>query len=158
AGGKLVYDVTQMPLNPILGAVVRVTADDPSAPLNPAFPADPRAFGALHLNRTFEQTRFELAPEEASGKTLTLKRKEVLAKIEFPLVEPGPAQVVLERAGNHNLFDTLTLQWPTEDKFNFSRLLTLWGHYGPSRYDSPDHNLLLTWESQALRLTLAYNG
>lgn len=161
--GKLLLDVTRMDRSLVLGAVIRVA--DVSAPLlSPSLPADPRNFGAVHLGRTFEQTRIELAPQEAPGPVLSLKKADVLAQLKFPVVASSPAEVLLEKAGDQNLIDGLTIQWSAEDKLNLTALskllLPLWGAYGPSRFESAKDALVLSWEQVPLRLTLAlpYNG
>jgi hypothetical protein len=164
ADGKLAFEVVRMERSPALGAVLRLSAAGgleagDNLLLQPSLPADPRDFGAVHLSRTFDETRVELAPAEAPGDTVTLSKPEVLARIKHPIDKAHAANAVLRKVAGHDLIDSLAVHWAVEEKLNLVAIpklfMPLWGAYGPCRFEGADHDLVLVWEQAPLRLSLS---
>jgi hypothetical protein len=79
-GGETNYDLALFTRGKAGGAVVRVSKAGSSAP-TASFSRDPRDFGAVSLDRSFEQNRLSIALEQA-GDSLEIKDKDRLAHIK----------------------------------------------------------------------------
>ncbi len=84
-GGGLSYEVDLLTRGNIGGALVRVTPAGAPAP-SASFARNPRDFGAVNLDRSFEQNRLGLAPDQ-NGAPLEIKDKDKLARITQPATE-----------------------------------------------------------------------
>ena len=69
-----------------------------------------RVFRAAHLDRTFEQDRIRLAPEQPGEKDLTITGK-ALAEVRNPLPALKLTQAELRRESGHNLASALVLRY-----------------------------------------------
>ena len=154
---KLVYDFTLIPNNRALGAVVRV-ANAGARPIVGWLPQHPFDLGGINLGRTFENTRFELAPRQASGPAMQLTAPETLAQVQLPFPDAKPASIELDRFEKTDLIGRLIVRWPEEENLvdrAFEKLcLPLWLAYGPGRFGSDSDNLILTWEQLPARVML----
>lgn len=124
-----------------------------------SFVRNPRDFGAVNLDRSFEQNRLALSPAQ-SGDTIEVKGKEELTSIVQPAAEYPITTALLRREPGEDLVAALALQWPADQSINaLNRLvLPLWAAYGPSRIegtqDPAGDRLVLTWENSTTRLKL----
>jgi hypothetical protein len=73
-----------------------------------------RDFGGFHLDRSFEQNRLRLAPEQR-GETVTIKQPQALADVRNPIPLLKPTQATLLRDKEHDLAAGLTLRYPTSE-------------------------------------------
>jgi hypothetical protein len=155
-GGGLGYEVSRVPHSRAAGALVRVAAA--KARPTPSFARDPRDFGPVNLNRTFQQNRVSVAAEQG-GDTLTLTGK-ALGRLKQPVTAPLPASAVLQREKGHDLLAGLTLRWTADvNPEAIAQLaLPLWAAYGSARVDGVEDDnggsLALTWEDGQTRLRL----
>jgi hypothetical protein len=156
-GNGLAYDVTLAPRVRGLGALVRVGAARAESP--PAvFGRDPRDFGAVHLDCSFEENRRGLAPQEGPS-IVTIKQKTALDRITAPVLE-SPRAAVLNRETGHDLLAQLSLRWPKDVKEDAvtKLVLPLWSAYGNARVegkeDAEGGRLVLTWEDKQTRVRL----
>jgi hypothetical protein len=168
-GGELSYEVALLTRGTIGGAMVRVGWKKDEAhslsegvALNDAtdsFGRNPRDFGAVHFDRSFEQNRLGLDPHQA-GTTLEIKDAAKLAGITQPAKEHPLAAAVLVREAKEDLLARLTLRWPADQNANaLSQLvLPLWAAYGPTRLESAEESggglFTLTWQNETTRLVL----
>lgn len=157
-GGELSYEVALLTRGSIGGAVVRVGKVGAVVPGN-AFTCNPRDLGAVHLDRSFEQNRLGLDPDQA-GTTLEIKDSAKLAGITQPATKVALAAAVLTRERKEDLLARLLLRWPADQNANaLSHLvLPLWAAYGPARLESAEESgggaFTLTWQNDTTRLIL----
>ena len=158
--GGLSNDVTLTLGSSALSAFVRIGAEKTTAVTN--LTRDPRDFGTLHLDRSFERNRTGLVPEANPEKKLSITDDDALDSITLPVTNPEPSAVVVERKGDLNLVESVTFVWSAERALNLvamSKLVVpLWVAYGPARIESvtdTDHGYLaFIWENEKTRLTL----
>jgi hypothetical protein len=156
-GGGLGYEVSRFLRGKAAGALVRV--GDAQARPTPSFARDPRDFGAVHFDRTLEQNRINVAPEQA-GANLTVTDPAALGRITQPVADPLPAAAVLQGEQGHDLLARLALRWTADvNPESVARLaVPLWAAYGSARVDGVDDAnggyLALTWEDGRTRLRL----
>ncbi len=156
----LTYAVTLTRGSSALGAFVRVGAE--KAPAAPSLKLDPREFGLLSLDRSFERNRIGLAPEADPAKKLQITKPEALAKIRLVVTDPWPAAVIVERKGETSLVESMTFRWSADRNLNLVALsklvLPLWSAFGPARIESIESttqgHLAFVWENENTRLTL----
>jgi hypothetical protein len=157
-GGGLNYEVVVLTRGNVGGALVRVVKADAAAP-QVGFAGDPRDFGAVHLDRSFEQNRLGVAPEQG-GPTLAIKDAAKLAAIAQPATSHPLAEALLQREPNEDLLAKLTLQWPADQNANALEQLAppLWAAYGPGRLEGREEAsgglFVWTWRNETTRLTL----
>ncbi len=153
-GGGLSYDVTMAPL-PALGALLRIR-DAKATLVYGVAGADARDLGSLHLDGTYEQGRILLGIEP-DPKTLTSERTDVLARLRAP-VPAKPSSVVVLRAGERNLIQSVTLRWPAELNVTAqtSLLVPLWASHGDARFEEVTDGtaVSLSWQDAQTRCTL----
>jgi len=158
-GGGVSYDVDLLTRGNIGGALVRISPAGAAAP-PAAFARNPRDFGAVNLDRSFEQNRLGLAPDQ-NANPLEIKDKDKLARIAQPATEFAPSLAVLQREASQDLLAKLTLRWPSDQNADaLNRLvLPLWAAYGPSRLDGEESSggsrFVLTWKDGTTRLKLS---
>jgi hypothetical protein len=145
-----------------IGGLLRWTSAHPT----PATHQLARDFGALHLDRSFEQNRLRLMPEQF-GETLTVKRPELLAQVANPVPFLKLSQASIQRAQDHDLPTSLTLSYgidvsgvPPLHEF----LLSLWNAAGAPEIrgadDATGGHLEFVWADRqtGYRLILPYES
>ncbi|HTU88723.1 MAG TPA: hypothetical protein VMF69_01380 [Gemmataceae bacterium] len=168
--GGLVYEVAVLTRGSVGGALVRVRRKDDGArsvsegkstlaDATGSATRNPRDFGAVNLDRSFEQNRLGLAPDQA-GTTLEIKDAAELTRIAQPATKFALASAVLKREADADLLARLTLRWPADQNSNAlgQLVLPLWAAYGPSRLESAEETnggrFTLTWQDETTRLRL----
>lgn len=157
-GGGLSYEVALLTRGNIGGAVVRIGKEGVAAS-GVSFARNPRDFGAANLDRSFEQNRLNLAPEQ-TGASVEIKGAAKLAAITQPASKFALAGAVLVREPKTDLLAKLTMRWPVDRNSNaLSQLvLPLWAAYGPVRVESAENVdgglFALTWQNETTRLIL----
>jgi hypothetical protein len=152
--GAWTWDVAVVPSGTLAGAFVRLAAkQEPQGELS-------RDFGAVHLDRTFEQNRLHLVPE-LRGNPLTVTQPRVLGRILNPVPPLRPVRATLEKEAEHDLLARLTLGYARDNSgaIHLHHLvLPLATTLGPARItevNNPDSgHLALTWEDARTRYTL----
>jgi hypothetical protein len=144
-----------------LGALVQISRSKEPAAGKPAVSAVslPRAVGLLNLDRSFEQNRVRLAPEQ-SGDTLEITRPQALAEVvnPLPLLEPG--KILLTREPGRQAASAFELHYPLPAKAPpLSGLLgPLWSAWGPTPghgvSDEHGGHLAFAWQDGRTRCTL----
>jgi hypothetical protein len=119
----------------------------------------PRAAGLLSLDRSFEQTRVRLAPEQ-SGDTLEITRPQALADVVNPLPLLAPGKLVLTREPGRQAATAFELHYPLPAKSPpLSGLLgPLWSAWGLAPWHGVNEQggrLAFSWEDGRTRSTLA---
>jgi hypothetical protein len=167
-GGGLSYEVAVLTRGSVGGALVRVGKAGTTVS-DVAFAGNPRDFGAVNLDRSFEQNRLAVAPEQ-TGVSLQIKDADKLAAIGVAPANlagaastarlAAPTEAILQREPNEDLLAKLTLQWPTDRNANALQQLALplWAAYGPGRLQGVEEagggQFVLTWKNDTTRLTL----
>jgi hypothetical protein len=157
-GGGLSYEVAVLTRGSVGGAMVRIGKEGASAS-SVSFARNPRDFGAINLDRSFEQNRLNMAPDQ-SGASLEIKDTVKLAAIKQPATKFAPTGAILVRDPKADLLDILTLRWAADRNSNaLSELaLPLWAAYGPARLESAEDGtnglFTLTWQNETTRLKL----
>lgn len=162
-GGNLSYDVAVLTRGNASGAFIRIapasTAQSVRARSADAPPLAARDFAAVNLDRSFEQNRLTVAPNQ-SGTLLQIKDQETLARIRQPAAQFAPELAVVQREAKANLVANLTLRWPIEQKDNALNRLVLpfFAAYGAARIESAEGSegggLILTWQDDTTRVKL----
>jgi hypothetical protein len=166
AGGALSYEVSLIPRGSAVGGFVQIT--DAKGPAVPSFlPADPLDFGAVHFDRTFDQDRLAVAPDQRSADAVSVTKAAEVRRIAPPAPEqghtlelPGVASVLLRRLEGHDLLASLTFRWDRGQNATALAQLAvpLWSAYGAPHFeptfDSGGGHLALVWEGAAMRYTL----
>jgi hypothetical protein len=158
AASGLAYDVARVTRGKALAALVRVTEAGAGAPAA-AFGRDPRDFGAVHLDGTFEQNRVNLDPQQG-GQTVIVDGKDALARVAQPVAKHAPVAAGLKREAKYDLLATLSLGWAEDlNRDSVAALLRpLWAAYGNARFaGAEDDNggyLVWTWEDAKTRVQL----
>jgi hypothetical protein len=167
ACGTLNYDVTLVPRGSTIGGLVCIT-DAKAGPPAALLPADPRDFGAVHFDRTFDQNRLAIAPEQRSAESVTVTKTAEIRRVAPPGPErghaldlPAAASLTLRRLEGFDLLSGLTLRWDRGQNAVALKLLAvpLWAAYGAPRFEpefenNGGGNLALVWENAAMRYTL----
>lgn len=157
-GGDCTYEAALLTRGKVGGALVRIVKT--GAASKASFAGDPRDFGAINLDRSFEQNRLRLAPEMA-GNPLEIKDKSQLAKLAQPAKGFALESASLQCETEADLVARLRLRWPADRNSDaLTQLaLPLWAAYGPARFDSAeDENggqFVLHWENGETRLKLS---
>ena len=155
AGDGVTYDTAVFSRGDALGGYVRIYAGKAAA----ALPADARDFGAVDLDRTFEQNRLQFA-RDRSGAMVDLNCRKYPSVVRLPFAEPVPDRATLRREKDLDLTASLTADWPVEEMPTaVTRLaLPLTAAYGSPRIDgvqdADGDYLAFVWEDARSRLTL----
>jgi hypothetical protein len=148
--GRAAFDVALVRNNPAVGAMVRVrgakTAQQPKA--DGVFLA--RNFGAVDLDRSFEQSRRRVALQHRANR-ITLEARSALDQVQSPITALPPSRMTLERAPHHDVLTRLTLSYDNRQKGHvpLAKLAgPLWSVAGPAYIQGGDgpNPLLLAWE------------
>jgi hypothetical protein len=164
--GPLGYDITLVPRGSSIGGLVQVV--DAKGAAAPTFmPPDPRDFGAVHFDRTFDQDRVALAPEQRSADIVTVTKAAEVRRVAPPspaaghaLTLPPASSVQLRRVEQYDLLGSVSIRWDRGQ--NASALTRLavpcWAAYGAPRFepvfDQTGGNLSLVWEDATMRYAL----
>jgi hypothetical protein len=165
-GGGLVYDLSVFTRGNAAGALIQLgtpVRETQAAAVRETQAAtvgrNPRDFGAVSFDRSWEANRVGLVPQ-TGGDTLKLTDKKDLAKVTQPVTDYAPEEVVLQRLPGHDLLAGLRFTWDRkESEDTLYRLgLPLWAAYGRSQLEGKEDGhggfLLLTWEQGPTRLRL----
>ncbi len=158
-GGGLSYEVALLTRGSVGGALVRVGKTEALSKTLTASASNPRDFGTVNLDRSFEQNRLNVAADQ-TGASLEIKDAAKLASIRRPATKYALADAVLVREANADLLAKLTLRWAADQNSNaLSQLaLPLWAAYGPTRLESAEEAsggmFVLSWQNETTRLTL----
>ena len=85
SGDGLKYDVVLLSRGDALGGFVRIAGAKPLG----ALPPEARDFGAVHLDRTFEQNRVLFA-RDRTGSVVDLDCRKSPGAVRLPFCRPGP--------------------------------------------------------------------
>ncbi len=120
----------------------------------------PRDFSGANLDRTFEQNRFRLVPEQRGETTLKVAGK-ALALLRNPLPALKLARAELQREAGQNLTASLLLRYDSDGDAQpalHKMALPLWVALGPGQFqgvsDKNGGHLALVWEDARTRYTL----
>src|SRR5579871_342606 len=154
--GDLECAVTVVAHGPGCGAIIRFGA----APQAKTSAKLDRDFGGANLDRTYEQNRILLAPEQL-GKTGFPIGAKALSQLRNPLSGLQLAQAELRREGGHNVASTLLLRSAPEAGSQRSLhqfVLPFWTVFGLGQIqgisDGTGGHLAFTWEDARTRYTL----
>ncbi len=100
-GGGQAFEVDLLTRGNAGGALVRVTPAGAPAPSS-SFARNPRNFGAVNFDRSYEQNRLGLAPEQNST-PLEINSKDQLALITQPAADFALSGALLRRETSHDL-------------------------------------------------------
>ena len=137
------------------GAWVRLAEEKPAGQT----PALKRDFGAINLDRSFEQNRVRIAPEQ-SADTIQTDRAAALDEITSPCSTLRPQGVILRRQTGCDLTESLTMRYSPEDTALplCQVALPLWATWGPGALAGVDDqhggHLALVWEDARTRYEL----
>jgi hypothetical protein len=157
-GGGLSYQIAILTRGDAGGAFARIGKSGAPA-ARASFARSPRDFGAVNLDRSFEQNRLALSTAQ-SGDAIEVKDKDELTSIAQPAAEYPINTALLRKEPSEDLVAALALVWPADRSINaLNRLaLPLWAAYGPSRIegiqDAAGDRLVLTWENSTTRVRL----
>jgi len=119
-----------------------------------------RDFGVLHLDRSFDQTRFLCAPDQRKD-ILRVTQANVLKQVTNPLTAWQPGALEIERSKGRDLVFRFTIDYKVDDAGcpSLHRLaLPLWNTLGVPRMTGEEDNqgghLALFWEDARTRYTL----
>jgi hypothetical protein len=160
------YEVTLVPRGSTIGALVRI-GDTKDAAVATLLPADSRDFGAVNFDRSFDQDRLAVAPEQRSAETVTITKVSELRRVAPPAPEAGRTitlpqaqSLQLRRLEGFDLLTSLSLRWDRgENSVALIRLaVPLLAAYGAPRFepafDTNGGHLALVWEDQTMRYSL----
>jgi hypothetical protein len=160
--GKATCAVTTVDHGAGLGAMVRIgSGKEPATGVALA-----RDFGALHLDRSFEQNRVRVLPEQRAG-NLSITQPERLAQIVNPVPALKLGEVEVQEENGHDLVNRIGLEFPCrEDSIPplCQYALPLWETLGApklvGRDDAHGGHLALVWKDRLTeyRLCLPYEG
>ncbi len=156
-GDELKYEVALLNRGDAVGAFVRIGGAKAraAAPL----PDAARDYGAVHLDRTFEQNRVLFARNQ-TGSVVELDYRKSPGVLRLPAGLAAPDGARLEGENALNLTSSLTLDWPADAAATavtdvVSPLLAAYGAPHIDGVQDPDGDALaLVWEDARTRLTL----
>jgi hypothetical protein len=148
--------VLVLPRASAAGALVCFRAANQAAESSTALRRD---FGAVHLDRGFEQNRVRLAPEQ-KGETIQTKRPAVLAEITSPLGKTPPSVAYLKKNSGQDATMEFVLRyvWDHNQPPLHQLAMPLWQTYGPAQFteveDESGSQFLLSWHDDKTRYSL----
>jgi hypothetical protein len=154
-GGELTWDVGVVSRGEVVGGLVRIVASGTAAKA----PALVRDFHLVNLDRSFEQNRVRLAPEQMAASVQT-ERSTVLSQVPSPIREVPLVQVAIQREGDTDVTSRLQLRYLGEKaREPLQRTaLGLWAAGGPCQFTGGEEEtggyLALTWEDGRTRWKL----
>ncbi len=167
SGDGLKYDVVLLSRGDVLGGFVRVAGAPLTLPspqpggegrVRATLPPEARDFGAVHLDRTFEQNRVLCARDQIAP-VVDLDCRKSPGALRLPPNAPVPDFARLERENALNLTSSLTLNWTQDSPTVLEKLVApMLAAYGSPRIDGAQEAdgdfLALVWEDGRTRLTL----
>jgi hypothetical protein len=160
--GNLNCEARLFPQGSALGGMVRlVPANGSSAKSSLASGQTPvvRDFGIVHLDRSFEQNRLQVAPEQ-QGDSVQTKRTQILNKIKNALDHWTPSLVTIQREKGQEAVSKLILRYERDKEGALLHQLvaSLWQKMGPAQieesHDAESSYLTLTWQDSKTHMTL----
>ena len=154
-GDGLKYESAVFSRGDALGGFVRISGGKAPGTL----PAEARDFGAVHLDRTYEQNRVLFA-RDRSGPIVELDCRKSPGRVRLPFADPVPETAALRREADLDLTASLTVEWPVDETTTAvpTLALPLLAAYGPARIDgvqdADGDYLAFLWEDARTRLTL----
>jgi hypothetical protein len=151
-----------IPHGSLIGGLVTFMRSDDSTKGNGSsgsWATAPRDFGVVHLDRSFEQNRLRLAPEQR-GDAVQSKRAEALSQIKNALGATPPSQILVQRDKGQEAVARIVLRYERDQvSAPLEKLaLSLWQGSGPSQFEEVDDKesgyLALVWQDRKTRLTL----
>jgi hypothetical protein len=151
---------TVIPRGLAAGALIQFQASSKSSADSSEEGKLPRDFGILHLDRSFEQNRLRLAPEQ-QGNQVQTKKAAVLSEIVGPLDKLTPTQVVLERQPAKEAVLRIVFRYAA-DRGGLPSLaryaMPLWLAAGPATLDGIENDsggaMDFVWQRGPTRYTL----
>jgi hypothetical protein len=159
---NLKCEATLFPQGSVFGGTVRlVPSDAPSSNDSSASgqATIARDLGIIHLDRSFEQNRLLIAPQQ-QGDAVQTKRGEVLKKVTNALDNLAPSQVFIHREKGQDKVSKIIVQYERDKTAAplHQIVSSLWRRLGPSQIaesqDKEFGSLTLTWQDSRTRLTL----
>jgi len=155
--GNSICDVATVTHGAGLGAIVHFSSSA-SAPVKAALPRD---FGAIHLDRSFEQNRLKVTPGKRN-EALLVQQPAALAQIANPIKSMKPALALVRMESGHDLVTALTISYITDASgpppFH-EVVLPIWAKLGPcllqGETDANGGHLSLVWQDPQTRYVLA---
>jgi hypothetical protein len=146
AQAKPTVYATLTPGNPYVGGVIQIRLGDaPPVTL-------PRDFGAVHLDRTFEQNRRWFAWKQR-GTSIVVKDAKALAEVRQPLA--GLSQAALQRAPDVDLLAQVRFSYPASPKDSLASVARpLWEKFGAGQLHV-GNGLTLAWDDGRTRYVLS---
>jgi hypothetical protein len=160
-GGGLSYDIQILTRGNAGGALVHISPPRPKEGREAAALAgrNPRDFGAIHLDRSYQTNRAALNPF-GDNAAFKVQKKELLQKLTHPCGDFSPAVAEVVRERNHDLVASLSLEWAGDVSQDALRRLgvPLWSAFGQGRFEAGEEQqggcFRLTWEGQNTQLEL----
>ena len=154
-GKGLTWDISVVAGSEAVGALVRI------APSQQTLKASPlaRDFGVVHLDRTFEQNRLRLAPDQLAA-TVQTEAPAVLSQVRQPIREVPLVQAAVQREETSEVTGHVLLRYQGSAALEswHRSALGLWAIGGPATISSGEDDngshLDLTWEDGRTRSTL----
>src|SRR5262245_2444798 len=151
--GAQTGDVTVVAGSSAIGGFARWVVGPPAAP-----PSLPRSFQVADLDRSFEQNRLQINPNQR-GDSIQGDKPAVLSGIVQPLAVLKPARVTVERERGQEATTRVTVTYAPEPVLLSQVVLPLWTAWGPGRVeggDEGDGNLALVWQDGRTRCTVHF--
>ena len=145
--GGMLCRVTVVSQNSAVGALVHLACEKPAGQT----PTLSRNFGAINLDRSFEQNRLRIAPEQRAD-TIQTDRPAALNQITSPCGTLRPQMAILCRQTGCDLTDSLTLRYGIEETTLplYQVAMPLWVAWGAGALTGADDqhggHLGLIWE------------
>jgi hypothetical protein len=160
-GAGRAYEITALTRGRAGGAVVRVGPASMAGDKLPAavFARDPRDWGVVNLDRSYDVNRVNLDPN-ASGGSVKVDKAATLRKIDNPVTDTALAGAELTRELTQDVVGYLALSWPADLSHDALHHIAppLWAAFGPARWEAHEESrggyLQLTWEAENTRIKL----
>lgn len=154
--GPAEIETTFLPSHAMVGAIVRVRLG-----AEPARPTLPRDFGAVHLDRSFEQNRRLLAWKQR-GASIAAGDAPTLESVVQPLSARPLGRVRLDRESNADLVKQASFEFPEapDRRTTFGQVAAAaWKAFGPASFAFPANTrgeIDLVWNDAATKLVLRF--
>ncbi len=122
-----------------------------------SLPANPRDFGEVHLDRSFDQNRLSLDAGMKQGDLVETSRTSAVDRVLLPLRDPKPTSVALAKEAGADLLAYVAIRWSPElNQDAMAKLLVpLFARYGGGRIegveDANGGHLAFIWDADTTR-------